>query len=93
MVRGEINEKDVDGGAARCFMAGGDGCTWCLPVILSHNMREVMMRPYGLNSDSKSDWSMFFGSPDTYRFAPFIASELGRANDTYKTKTELLRLL
>jgi hypothetical protein len=25
---------------------------------------------------------MFFGNPDTYRLAPLIASELGRANDT-----------
>jgi len=27
---------------------------------------------------------MFFGSPLTYRFAPFIASLLGRAYDTWK---------
>lgn len=25
-----------------------------LPVMLSHNIRDVMMRPYGLNNDSRS---------------------------------------
>lgn len=50
--------------------------------MLSHKMRDVMMRPYGLNNDSKSGWDIFFGKPDTYKFAPLIDSELGLANDT-----------
>jgi len=55
-----------------------------LPVMLSQRMREVIMRPYGLKRFSRSCWVMFFGSPLTYRFAPFIASLLGRAYDTWK---------
>lgn len=58
-----------------------------LPVILSHKMRDVIIRPYGLNRDSKSCWVMFFGNPETYRLAPLIASELGRAYDTWKQTT------
>lgn len=57
-----------------------------LPVILSHRMRDVMIRPYGLNSDSRSGWDIFFGKPDTYKLAPLIASELGLANDTCNFK-------
>jgi hypothetical protein len=55
-----------------------------LPVMLSQRIREVIMRPYGLKRFSRSCWAMFFGSPLTYRFAPFIASLLGRAYDTWK---------
>lgn len=62
-----------------------------LPVMLSHRMRDVIIRPYGLNRDSKSCWVMFFGNPETYRFAPFIASELGRAYDTWKKNHILLQ--
>lgn len=50
--------------------------------MLSHNIRDVMMRPKGLNRASKSCCVMFFGKPDTYKFAPLMASELGRAYDT-----------
>lgn len=42
-----------------------------------------MIRPYGSNNDSRSGWDMFFGNPETYRLAPLIDSELGRAKDTY----------
>lgn len=51
--------------------------------MLSHKMREVIMRPNELNIDSRSGCVMFFGNPETYRLAPLIASELGRANETY----------
>lgn len=54
-----------------------------LPVILSHKIRDVIIRPYGLNNASRSGWDIFFGKPDTYKLAPLIASELGRANETY----------
>lgn len=49
------------------------------PDILSHNIRDVIMRPKGLNRASKSCCAIFFGKPETYKFAPLIASELGRA--------------
>lgn len=50
--------------------------------MLSHRMRDVIMRPYGLNKDSKSGCDIFFCNPDTYKLAPLIDSELGRAKDT-----------
>lgn len=53
-----------------------------LPVMLSHRILDVIILPYGLNNASRSCCVMFFGSPDTYRFAPFIASELGLAYET-----------
>ena len=53
-----------------------------LPVTLSQRMRDVMIRPKGVKSDSNSCWLIPFGSPDTYRFAPFMASDDGRAKDT-----------
>lgn len=53
------------------------------PVILSHNILEVIIFPYGLNNCSKSGCVIFLGRPETYRLAPFIDSELGRAIDTY----------
>lgn len=51
--------------------------------MLSQRIREVIIRPYGLNKDSRSGCDIFFGKPETYKLAPFIDSELGRANDTY----------
>lgn len=53
-----------------------------LPEILSHKILDVIILPNGLKSNSRSGCVIFFGSPDTYRFAPLMASELGRANDT-----------
>lgn len=50
-----------------------------LPVILSHRMRDVIIRPNGLKRASRSCWVMFFGKPETYKFAPLMASELGLA--------------
>lgn len=47
------------------------------------------MRPYGLKSDSRSGCDMFFGNPDTYKLAPLIASELGRANETCSISTKV----
>lgn len=41
-----------------------------------------MIRPKDVKSDSKSVCVIFFGSPDTYKLAPFIDSELGRAKET-----------
>lgn len=55
-----------------------------IPVMLSHRIRDVMIRPYGANNDSKSGWVIFFGKPETYKLAPLMASELGRAKETYK---------
>lgn len=58
-----------------------------LPVlILSHRMRDVIMRPYGLKMASSSACAMFFGRPEMYRLAPLIASELGRAYETCQQK-------
>lgn len=54
-----------------------------LPVILSHKIRDVIICPNGVNKFSKSCCVMLFDKPDTYRLAPLIASELGRANDTF----------
>lgn len=54
-----------------------------LPVILSQSIRDVIIRPKGVNNDSRSGWDIFFGNPDTYKLAPLIDSELGRAKDTY----------
>lgn len=53
-----------------------------LPVMLSQSIRDVMIRPYGLNRFSRSCCVMFFGKPLTYKFAPLIASLLGLAYDT-----------
>lgn len=50
-----------------------------LPVMLSHRMRDVIIRPNGLKRASRSCWVMFFGKPETYKFAPLMASELGLA--------------
>lgn len=54
------------------------------PVILSQRIRDVIIVPNGLKRFSKSCCVILFDKPDTYRLAPFIASELGRAKDTLK---------
>ena len=59
--------------------------------MLSHKMREVIIRPNGANKDSKSGWVMFLGKPLTYKLAPLIASELGRANETYKSMFNIIQ--
>jgi len=56
-----------------------------VPVMLSQRIREVMIRPNGLNSDSNSCCVRFFGNPLTYKLAPLIASLLGLAYETWKT--------
>lgn len=53
-----------------------------LPVMLSDSIRDVIILPYGVNIASKSGCVIFFGKPETYKFAPLMDSELGRANDT-----------
>lgn len=53
-----------------------------VPVMLSHKMRDVMMRPNGANSASSSLWHIVFGMPLTYKLAPLMFSLLGRANET-----------
>ena len=50
-----------------------------LPVMLSQRILLVMMLPHELKSRSRSGWAMCLGSPETYRFAPLMASLLGRA--------------
>jgi hypothetical protein len=58
-----------------------------LPVILSDNIREVMILPYESKIASRSGWVIFFGKPDTYKFAPLIDSLDGRANETCGSTT------
>ena len=53
--------------------------TRVLPVMLSQRMRDVIIFPEHANILSKSGCAICFGRPDTYRFAPFIASLLGLA--------------
>ena len=60
-----------------------------MPVMLSHKMRDVMIRPNGANSASSSLWHIVFGMPLTYKFAPLMFSLLGRANETYHSKSQL----
>lgn len=55
------------------------------PEILSQSIRDVIILPYDANSASKSGCDRFLGRPDTYKLAPFIDSELGRAYDTLIT--------
>lgn len=50
-----------------------------LPVILSHRILEVIIWPNALNKFSRSCCVMLFESPETYKLAPLMASELGRA--------------
>lgn len=50
--------------------------------MLSQRMRDVIIRPNGLKMASSSPCVIFFGKPETYKLAPLIDSELGRANDT-----------
>lgn len=53
------------------------------PVMLSQRILDVIIWPYGLKSDSRSCWVIPLDRPDTYKLAPLIESELGRANDTF----------
>ena len=53
-----------------------------LPVMLSQRILLVMMLPHELKRRSRSGWAMCLGRPDTYRFAPLMASLLGRAYET-----------
>lgn len=52
-------------------------------MILSHKILDVIICPKEQNIFSKSCWVILFDNPDTYKLAPLIESELGRANDTY----------
>jgi len=52
------------------------------PVCESQRMREVMMLPHDTNIDSSSRCVIDLGSPLTYRLAPLMSSQLGRASDT-----------
>jgi hypothetical protein len=56
------------------------------PVILSHKILDVIIRPYGLNKFSRSCCVICFGRPLTYKLAPLIASLLGLAKDTLLQK-------
>lgn len=51
--------------------------------MLSHRIRDVIIFPNGVKSDSKSGCVILLGSPETYKLAPLIVSELGRANETF----------
>lgn len=53
-----------------------------IPVQLSFKILEVMMRPYGLKMASKSGCEMFLGNPETYKLAPLMDSDDGRAKET-----------
>ena len=50
---------------------------------LSFKILDVIILPYVLKIASKSGWEMFLGSPDTYKLAPLIDSDEGRANETF----------
>ena len=41
-----------------------------------------MIRPYGLKIASKSGCEMFLGNPETYKLAPLMDSDDGRAKET-----------
>jgi len=58
------------------------------PVCESQSMREVMMLPEDTNMASSSRWVIDLGRPLTYRLAPLISSQLGRASDTYVDHTQ-----
>uniref|UniRef100_A0A1B0AY06 Uncharacterized protein n=1 Tax=Glossina palpalis gambiensis TaxID=67801 RepID=A0A1B0AY06_9MUSC len=49
------------------------------------SIRDVIILPYGENNASKSGCDRFLGRPDTYKLAPFMDSELGRAYETLIT--------